>query len=65
MLVCKNKNDYELLKCLRSHGWSRNIIFTLIIKKYKNLEINLFINSGYNLRPLDITVAIADNHIRD
>ena len=66
MLVCKNKNDYELLKCLRSHGWSRNTHFhSYYKKKYKNLDDKfLFINSGYNLRPLDITAAIADNQYK-
>lgn len=25
MIVCNNKEDYELLKCLRSHGWIRQL----------------------------------------
>ena len=66
MVVCKNKDDYELLKCLRSHGWSRNTKFHNYYKKrYKNLnEKFLFINSGYNLRPLDVTAAIANNQYK-
>ena len=24
MIVCNNKEDYEILKSLRSHGWARN-----------------------------------------
>ena len=27
MIVCKNEKDYNILKTLRSHGWSRNTIF--------------------------------------
>jgi len=66
MVVCKNKDDYELLKCLRSHGWSRNTKFHNYYKKrYKNLDEKfLFINSGYNLRPLDVTAAIANNQYK-
>jgi len=66
MVVCKNKDDYELLKCLRSHGWSRNTKFhNYYKKKYKNLDEKfLFINSGYNLRPLDVTAAIANNQYK-
>ena len=34
-------------------------------KKYKNLDEKfLFINSGYNLRPLDINAAIAHNQYK-
>ena len=51
MVVCKKKEDYELLKVLRSHGWDRNIS-----KKSSN-DFN-FINSGFNLRPLDLTASI-------
>ncbi len=66
MIVCKNKFDYNLIKCLRSHGWSRNTAFHKYYKnKYKSLDEKfLFINSGYNLRPLDINAAIAHNQFR-
>lgn len=66
MVVCKNQKDYEILKCLRSHGWSRNSnLHKLYKKKYKNLNDKfLFINSGYNLRPLDVTAAIAKNQYK-
>ena len=66
MVVCKNNFDYNLLKCLRSHGWSRNTSFHKYYKKkYKNLDDKfLFINSGYNLRPLDVNAAIAHNQYK-
>ena len=25
MICCKDKSDYEIIKSLRSHGWSRNL----------------------------------------
>jgi len=56
MIVCKNKKDFEILKALRSHGWSRDENVT---KKYPNLDPRyVFINSGFNLRPTDIQAAI-------
>ena len=56
MIICKNKEDYEILKSLRSHGWSRD---EKITKKYPNLDPRyIFINSGFNLRPTDIQAAI-------
>ena len=56
MIVCKNREDYEILKSLRSHGWSRD---EKTAKKYPNLDPRyVFINSGFNLRPTDIQAAI-------
>jgi CDP-6-deoxy-D-xylo-4-hexulose-3-dehydrase len=51
MLICKNKEDYEIAYTLRAHGWDRGL------KKNTEKKFN-FINSGFNLRPLDITAAI-------
>ena len=56
MVVCNNTRNYNILKSLRSHGWSRDTIFhKKYKKKYKDLDEQfLFINSGYNLRPTEI-----------
>lgn len=51
MIICKNKEDFELLHTLRAHGWDRGL------KNKPNNSFN-FINSGFNLRPLDLTAAI-------
>ena len=58
MIVCKNKEDYNLLYSLRAHGWDRN--------QYNNKKKNNFnfINSGFNLRPLDLTAAIGLSQFR-
>ena len=63
MIVCKEKSHYNLLKSLRSHGWSRNIKMSKkFLNQYKNIDQRfLFINSGYNLRPTEIQSAIANN----
>ena len=43
MITCKNKSDYEILKSLRSHGWSRD---KKIADKYPHLDPRyIFINS--------------------
>ena len=61
MIVCRDKNDYEILKSLRSHRWSRD---KKIANKYPDLDPRyIFINSGFNLRPTDIQAAIGSNQL--
>ena len=66
MIVCQNKEDYNILKTLRSHGWSRNTSFEKKYKKkYKKVDNRfMFVNSGYNLRPTDIQAAIGLNQMK-
>tara|TARA_B110000967_G_C18676764_1_gene455908 strand:- start:82 stop:846 length:765 start_codon:yes stop_codon:yes gene_type:complete len=54
MIVTDSREDYDLLCSLRSHGWDRRI--GKKVKKH-NSYFN-FINSGFNVRPTDITAAI-------
>ncbi len=66
MIVCNNRDDYELLQTMRSHGWSREL------KDQKKIEKDnpgldprfIFVNSGFNLRPTDITAAIGFNQFK-
>ena len=60
MICVKNKKYYEILKSLRSHGWSRDLKNNKNISlKHKNIDKNwIFVNSGFNLRPTDINAAI-------
>lgn len=56
MIICRNKKDYNLLKCMRAHGWIRHLDDK---KEYeeKHVDIDsrfLFINTGFNLRPMEI-----------
>ncbi len=66
MIVCNNFKDYNIIKSLRSHGWSRNTIFhKQFKKKFRQLDERfLFIGPGYNLRPTEIQSAIAHNQFR-
>ena len=57
MVICKTKEDYDILRMLRSHGWSRGVD-----KKKKN-NFN-FINSGFNLRPTDIVASIGLSQLK-
>ncbi len=58
MIVCKTKQDYELLHTMRAHGWDRGLSSK---KEKKNFN---FINSGFNLRPMDITAAIGLSQLK-
>jgi len=51
MIVCNDYNDYKIIHSLRAHGWDRGL------NNNKKNDFN-FINSGFNLRPTDITAAI-------
>jgi len=51
MIVCDNDDDYRLIYKMRAHGWDRGL------NKKNNKNFN-FVNSGFNLRPLDLTAAI-------
>ena len=66
MIVCNNYDDYKLIVSMRSHGWSRGFkLDKKLEKKYKHLDSRfLFVNSGFNLRPLDITAAIGNNQLK-
>ncbi len=73
MVVCKKKEDYDILFALRSHGWlggtrfyKRNLsLYKSYAKKNPQLDPRyIFINSGFNLRPTDIQGAIAHNQFK-
>ena len=67
MICCKDKNDLEILKSLRAHGWSRGLKKeTEIAKKNKNLDKRfIFYNSGFNLRSTDISASIGYSQFKD
>ena len=60
MICCKNKQDEDIIKSLRSHGWTKDLSNQRKIeKKFKEINKNFFfINSGFNFRPTDIQAAI-------
>jgi CDP-4-dehydro-6-deoxyglucose reductase, E1 len=59
MVIAKTQEDENLLRCLRTHGWSREQSNRHDLEKtYKHIDPRfLFINVGYNLRPMEIQAA--------
>ena len=65
MICCKTAEDYNIIKSMRSHGWSRGTSYEKKFKKNKNLDNRfIFFNSGYNLRPLEISASIGLNQFK-
>lgn len=60
MIVCDNEDDYELIKCLRAHGWTRSLRDKEEIhKKFPDVDPRFtFVNLGYNVRPMEIQAAM-------
>ena len=68
MTVCHTREDYELLKCLRSHGWTRHgdaEFQQAAVQKYPGVDPRyMFINLGYNVRPMDIQAVLGSSQLR-
>ena len=66
MIVCNNRDDYEILLALRSHGWSRSkYSYATNAKKYPKLDPRyIFINSGFNVRPTDVQASMGLNQFK-
>ena len=67
MICCKSNADHEIIKSLRAHGWSRGLKSEKkIALANKHLDRRfIFYNSGYNLRPTDITASIGLSQFKD
>ena len=69
MLTCKNSDDFQIIRTLRSHGWIReigknkNTVFKFKKSKYLDKKFT-FCNSGYNLRPTEVSSAIALSQLK-
>ena len=59
MICCKNQDDYEIIKSLRSHGWLRgHKNEKKIASNYPNLDKRFIFPTRFNLRPTEISAAI-------
>jgi CDP-4-dehydro-6-deoxyglucose reductase, E1 len=60
MVVCKTIEDYNLVRCLRAHGWTRHLTDRAEVEaRYPDIDSRfLFVNVGYNLRPLEVQGAM-------
>ena len=66
MVVCNNLRDYNILLSLRAHGWSRDRTdHKTIVKKNPKIDKRfIFVNYGFNVRPLEIQAAIANQQLK-
>ena len=67
MICCKHKEDFEILKALRAHGWSRGLKNEhQISKQNKHLDRRfIFYNSGFNVRSTDVAASIGLSQFKD
>ncbi len=59
MVLAQSEADYDLLKCLRAHGWSREQSNRAALEReHSHIDPRfLFVNLGYNLRQMEIQAA--------
>lgn len=60
VVVCSRDEDVDLLRCLRAHGWTRELSNRSEVEK-RHADIDprfLFVNLGYNVRPLEVQAAL-------
>ena len=67
-IVCTDNEElYQIMLCLRAHGWTRNLPKENILTGNKSNdefeEFFKFILPGYNLRPLEMSGAIGQEQI--
>ena len=67
MICCKHQEDFEILKALRAHGWSRGLKNEKkISRQNKHLDKKfIFYNSGFNLRSTDVAASIGLSQFKD
>ena len=60
MVVCQTQEDADLVRCLRAHGWTRELSNKDgLHEHYAHIDSRfMFVNVGYNLRPMEISGAI-------
>jgi len=59
-VICHNEDDYNLLRCLRAHGWSRHRTDMVKLDR-ESVDVDSrfnFVNIGYNLRPMEVQAAM-------
>jgi len=60
MVTCKTEDDFNLLRCLRAHGWTRHLTNKAEVEaEYPLVDSRfLFVNVGFNVRPLEVQAAM-------
>ena len=59
-VVCHTEKDYNILRCLRAHGWTRHRTdMKELDEKFSDVDARFnFVNIGYNLRPMEVQAAM-------
>ncbi|CAM4980488.1 unnamed protein product [Rotaria socialis] len=60
MVTCHTEEDYNIVRCLRAHGWTRHLTNRQKIEEqYEDIDSRfLFVNMGFNFRPLEVQGAM-------
>lgn len=66
MVVCHTQEDADLLRCLRAHGWARNMsTCDELVKASPDVDPRfLFVNVGYNLRSTEINATLGLSQLK-
>lgn len=66
MVTCQTQEDVDLLRCLRAHGWTRELSNKAEIEKaHSDVDSRfLFVNLGYNLRPMEVQAALGMSQLK-
>lgn len=60
MITCRTLEDLDLIRCLRAHGWTRELSRREEIEShYGDIDSRfLFVNAGFSVRPIEVQAAI-------
>lgn len=66
MVLCKTEEDFNLIRCLRAHGWTRHLTNRAEVEaSFPEVDPRfLFVNVGYNLRPMEVQGAMLAVQLR-
>ena len=66
MVICKTEADYNFLRCLRAHGWTRHLTNRQEVEAlHPTVDPRfMFVNVGFNLRPMEVQGAMLRVQIR-
>lgn len=68
LIVTDDRELYEILQCLRAHGWTRQLPDDNLVSGKKSTdpfeELYKFVLPGYNVRPLEMEAAIGSEQLK-
>jgi CDP-6-deoxy-D-xylo-4-hexulose-3-dehydrase len=68
MIVTDNEELYQIMLCMRAHGWTRNLPSKNLVTTQKSdnqfEELYRFVLPGYNLRPIEMMGAIGSEQLK-